>query len=196
MKLSNQQLTDFREQGFLVLPALASSQYCQQVLQFAQQQLALAIPPLELEAQTGYPGAPATLDAEGGATVRRLMQVAARDQLIMEWATGPLLATPLKQLLGQQVLLSQAHHNCIMTKQPRFSSLTGWHRDSRSWQFRRPELISAWCRWGPRASTRPSFCVPMTRSARRCSRRSSRCRCGPATCCYFRVIYFMRRGEI
>ena len=144
MKLSNQQLTDFREQGFLVLPALASSQYCQQVLQFAQQQLALAIPPLELEAQTGYPGAPATLDAEGGATVRRLMQVAARDQLIMEWATGPLLATPLKQLLGQQVLLSQAHHNCIMTKQPRFSSLTGWHRDSRYWQFRRPELISAW----------------------------------------------------
>ena len=54
------------------------------------------------------------------------------------------MAQPLKQLLGQKVWLSQAHHNCIMTKQPRFSSVTGWHRDSRYWHFERPELISAW----------------------------------------------------
>ena len=144
MMLSTEQITDFAQQGFLVLPALASSHYCQLVLDFAQHQLEAARPPLEFEADTGYPGAPSTVEAEGGSTVRRLMQVAARDPLIMDWATGPLLSTPLKQLLGEQVLLSQAHHNCIMTKQPRFSSLTGWHRDSRYWQFQRPELISAW----------------------------------------------------
>lgn len=144
MKLSPQQLEDFQRQGFLVIPALASTQYCQQVLEFAQHQLAMVNPPLEFEADTGYPGAPSTLNDDGGGTVRRIMQVAARNPLIMAWATGRLLATPLKQLLGQQVLLSQAHHNCIMTKQPRFSSLTGWHRDSRYWHFQRPELISVW----------------------------------------------------
>lgn len=142
--LTEQQITHFQLNGFLVLPQLASTNYCAEVLAFAQQQLAAAIPPLELEAETGYPGAPAHRDAIGGETVRRLLQVATRSSLLLDWAIGPTLTTPLKQLLGHHILLSQAHHNCIMTKQPQFSSLTGWHRDSRYWSFERPELISAW----------------------------------------------------
>jgi phytanoyl-CoA hydroxylase len=31
-----------------------------------------------------------------------------------------------------------------MTKQARYSTATGWHRDSRYWQFQRAELISSW----------------------------------------------------
>jgi phytanoyl-CoA hydroxylase len=31
-----------------------------------------------------------------------------------------------------------------MTKQPQFSSDTGWHQDIRYWSFERPELISVW----------------------------------------------------
>lgn len=54
----------------------------------------------------------------------------------------------LHQLLGAEVFLSQAHHNCIMTKQPAYSSLTGWHRDSRYWSFARAELVSAWLALG------------------------------------------------
>ncbi|MET3107241.1 phytanoyl-CoA hydroxylase [Oxalobacteraceae bacterium GrIS 2.11] len=142
--LSNVQIADFHKQGFLVLPKLGDAWYCQAVLAFAQQQLKQAIPPLEYEADTGYPGAPTAVTETGGNTVRRLLGVSMRDPLIADWATGPALAVPLKQLLGNQVLLSQAHHNCIMTKQPRYSSRTGWHRDSRYWHFQRPELISAW----------------------------------------------------
>ncbi len=37
-----------------------------------------------------------------------------------------------------------AHHNCIMTKQPKFSSDTGWHQDIRYWAYQRPDLISVW----------------------------------------------------
>ena len=138
------QIAEFHQHGFLVLPKFATHAFCMQILDFAQEQLRLAVAPLEFEAETGYPGAPTSRSASGGDTVRRLKQVSLRDKLISDWATGDTLAQPLKQLLGDGVLLSQAHHNCIMTKQTHFSSVTGWHRDSRYWHFQRAELISAW----------------------------------------------------
>lgn len=143
-KLTSHHIAEFHQNGFLVLPKLASTTFCSEVLAFAQQQLSRAAPPLEFEADTGYPGAPATKQDLGGSTVRRLLQVTGRSKLLLDWATGSTLSSPLKQLLGDKILLSQAHHNCIMTKQPQFSSVTGWHRDSRYWSFERPELISTW----------------------------------------------------
>ncbi|TDK62799.1 phytanoyl-CoA dioxygenase family protein [Sapientia aquatica] len=142
--LTPEQCRDFDRNGFLVLPQLSTPTYCTQVLDFAHEQLKEPRQPVEYEADTGYPGAPSTKSEIGGETVRRLLHVSLRDKLITDWATGEQLATPLKQLLGEPVLLSQVHHNCIMTKQPRFSSVTGWHRDSRYWNFERAELISAW----------------------------------------------------
>ena len=135
---------DFHTDGYLVLPGLASAEYVDAVYDFAQTQLQAKVGPVELEIDTGYPGAPTDQHAAGADTVRRLLQVVLRDRLITDWATGSTLAQPLKQLLGEQVRLSQVHHNCIMTKQPRYSSLTGWHRDSRYWHFARAELISVW----------------------------------------------------
>jgi phytanoyl-CoA hydroxylase len=35
-----------------------------------------------------------------------------------------------------------------MTKDPRYSSLTSWHRDIRYWSFERPELVSVWLALG------------------------------------------------
>ena len=37
-----------------------------------------------------------------------------------------------------------AHHNCIMTKEPRHSSDTGWHQDIRYWSFEQSDLVSVW----------------------------------------------------
>ena len=37
-----------------------------------------------------------------------------------------------------------AHHNCIMTKNPKFSSDTGWHQDIRFWSFEQSQLINVW----------------------------------------------------
>jgi phytanoyl-CoA hydroxylase len=54
----------------------------------------------------------------------------------------------LRQLLGPQIALAQAHHNCVMTKDPRYSSLTSWHRDIRYWSYERPELVSVWLALG------------------------------------------------
>lgn len=142
--LSTVQLQEFHQQGFLVLPGLATQHYCEEVIRFARDALAGDTQPIEYEADTRYPGAPASREAEGGKTARRLLQAYGRSNLLAQWATGAVLSAPLLQLLGEGAMMSQAHHNCIMTKQPQYSTATGWHRDSRYWHFQQAELVSAW----------------------------------------------------
>ena len=86
--------------------------------------------------------------AVGGRTVRRLKLAHCRDVVFTEWLMCPELVGRLRQLVGPQVVAPLAHHNCIMTKQPRHSSETGWHQDIRYWSFERPELVSVWLALG------------------------------------------------
>ena len=138
----------FEERGYLVARGLADPALCGRMKALAADHLARAVPPVEYEADVGYPGAPVSRAAPGGQTVRRLLQAYARDELFRDWARSAVLDERLKQLLGPQVVLSQAHHNCVMTKNPGFSSETRWHQDVRYWSFRRPELVSAWLALG------------------------------------------------
>jgi phytanoyl-CoA hydroxylase len=146
--LTSEQTLEFKKNGYLVLPGFSNTQFCESVVAFAKSELERQAMPIEFEADTQYPGAPLSRSAEGGATARRLLMASARDPMLLDWATSGALNGILHQLLGQDVLLSQAHHNCIMTKQPAFSSITGWHRDSRYWNFARPDLVSAWLALG------------------------------------------------
>lgn len=146
--MSAEQIAHFVRDGYLVLPGLADAALCRQIVADARQWLAEGRQPIEYEADVDYPGSPASRAAEGGLTARRLLQAYSRSALLQQWATGPTLAQPLLQLLGPGALLAQAHHNCIMTKQPAYSSATGWHRDIRYWSYQRPELISAWLALG------------------------------------------------
>jgi phytanoyl-CoA hydroxylase len=106
------------------------------------------IPPVEYEAEVGYAGAPASLDAPGGRTVRRLRAAYQRDPAFRAWAEDPRIVEPLRTLLGERVCLTLAHHNCVMTKHPNFGTATGWHRDIRYWSFARNELVSVWLALG------------------------------------------------
>jgi len=142
------ELAGFRADGYLIVRGLADRALCAEMKAVAERHLAQAIPPVEYEADVHYPGSPPSYDAPGGRTIRRLLQAYARDPVFARWATGAPIATRLKQLLGPEVMLALAHHNCVMTKQPRYSSITGWHRDIRYWAFERPELISVWVALG------------------------------------------------
>ncbi|MDP2239682.1 MAG: phytanoyl-CoA dioxygenase family protein [Burkholderiales bacterium] len=137
-------VTQFRRDGYIIVRGLATPTLCDQLMRLARQHLAARIAPLEYEAEVNYPGAPAALDAPGGRTVRRLLQAYAREPLFRQWATSPAMGGRLQQLLGPRVALSQAHHNCIMTKDPNYGSSTGWHRDIRYWSFEHPGLVSVW----------------------------------------------------
>lgn len=139
----------FQRAGYVIARGLVSRSRCEELKALARRHLAGQVAPLEFEAQVKYPGSPASLDAPGGRTVRRLLQACARDKAYRQWATSPEVAGRLHSLLGPRVELSQAHHNCIMTKNPAFSSATGWHQDIRYWSFDKPELVSTWLALGP-----------------------------------------------
>lgn len=142
------ELTRFQRDGYAIVRNLAPAATVARMRDVALRHLAEPRFPVEYETDTQYPGAPVSLDAPGGRTVRRLLQAYARDAVFREWALSLEIAARLRQLLGAQVALSQAHHNCIMTKNPAYSSVTHWHRDIRYWSFERPELVSVWLALG------------------------------------------------
>lgn len=138
----------FARDGYHIVRGLVPADACARMLAVAERDLRAAAGPVEYEADTQYPGAPETRESPGGRTVRRLLQAYARDAAFREWATAAPIAVRLRQLLGPQIALSQTHHNCVMTKDPRYSSLTSWHRDIRYWSYERPELVSVWLALG------------------------------------------------
>ncbi|MFK7956626.1 MAG: phytanoyl-CoA dioxygenase family protein [Lysobacterales bacterium] len=144
-KLSTQQRHQFSEHGFLRLPGLANSATLDGIHQQVSGEMRQS--PLELEIEVGYPGAPKTLQARGANTPRRLLNAFARGGALSAWAQRP---TPIiGQLLDTSgVWLSQAHHNCVMTKYPSYSSDTLWHQDVRFWSFEPPLLINCWLALG------------------------------------------------
>ncbi len=145
---SDTERAQFNRDGYAIVRGLAPAATVTRMREVALLHLAEARLPVEYETDTQYPGAPASLDAPGGRTVRRLLQAVARDAMFREWAVSPPLAARLTQLLGPRVALSQAHHNCIMTKNPAYSSVTHWHRDIRYWSFDKSELVSVWLALG------------------------------------------------
>jgi phytanoyl-CoA hydroxylase len=146
--LQNAQITELNSTGYLVVRCFLSPESIAALQAVAGAQLAARVPPLELEADLQYPGAPASRAASGGETVRRLLNAYDRHP---EFAR-PALANSVRQWMqayfGEKVCLSRAHHNCLMTKHPRFGSLTGWHRDIRYWSFQREDLVSVWMALG------------------------------------------------
>lgn len=142
--LTPDQIQHFKTWGYLIIPSATTREFCDATIAFAFNELEKKIVPIEYESDIGYPGAPESRAENGGDTARRLLAVAGRHPMLYQWATGDYLTNIMRQLLGTSVYFSQSHHNCIMTKHPHFSSSTGWHRDSRYWNFARPELVSAW----------------------------------------------------
>ncbi len=146
--LSPAQLRQFRQDGYLVLPGMASPEVRAHIRAVVQDHLQQATPPLEYEAEVGYPGAPDSLDAPGGRTVRRLQGAYQRNDVLRAWAEDPRIVGGIEQLLEEPVVLTLAHHNCVMTKHPHYGTATGWHRDIRYWRFARNELVTVWLALG------------------------------------------------
>lgn len=139
----------FERDGFVVARQLVDAAERAALEVAVAQSLAPLSGPVEFEADLGYPGAPRARSAAGGDTPRRLLSAYSRDAAFRAWQTDMRLGVRLRSLLaGQQPMLSQSHHNCIMTKYPGYSSATLWHQDIRYWSFDRAELISVWLALG------------------------------------------------
>lgn len=152
-RLSLAEWERFQRDGFLVFRQIIPAAVREQMLAVTLDGVEREIGPIEYEAELHYPGAPASLAAEGGRTIRRLKQAHSRHYVFTQWLSNRELTDRLADLLApcgsagassSRVVMPLAHHNCIMTKHPKFSSDTGWHQDIRYWAFQRPELISVW----------------------------------------------------
>jgi phytanoyl-CoA hydroxylase len=138
------QIERLRDQGYVVVPRFVPPDTLVRLNEAARLQLAGRADPLEFEADLQYPGAPPSRTADGGATVRRLLDAYGRDPAFAQCATAGAVREWMRAYFRESVLMSRAHHNCLMTKHPLHGSLTGWHRDIRYWSFEREELVSAW----------------------------------------------------
>ena len=152
--LSREDLLHFRQMGYLVLPRMLDNIRCDELLSFSRQQLEALTPPLEYEVDVRYPGSPIGQSGEGSKTVRRLLEAASRDPSLKNLGLDSPISAVIRELFGSEdeTLMSQCHHNCIMTKDPGFSSDTLWHQDNRYWSFEEENLISAWIALGPENS--------------------------------------------
>lgn len=146
---TDQEVHSFRKDGFLIQRGLMPPEYLSQMKAITDRDLAGHLGDVEYEADLHYPGAPKSLDSEGGKTIRRLRQAVSRDPVFLKLLKEPFLLQRLQQLLGPHVVMPLAHHNCIMTKQPRYSSDTGWHQDTRYWAFQSGDLVNIWIALGP-----------------------------------------------
>ena len=142
------QIDRLRDQGYVVVPRFVPLDELTKLNEAARAQLAARADPIEFEADLRYPGAPPSRAAAGGETVRRLLDAHARDPVFARWGTAPALREWMKAYFGESVLLSRAHHNCLMTKHPLYGSRTNWHRDIRYWSFEREDLVSVWLALG------------------------------------------------
>lgn len=147
-ELTTEERQAFESSGFLILRKLIPDSYLDVMRRVTRRDLLSHEGDVEYEAELNYPGAPESLDADGGRTIRRLRQAISRDPVFCRLLKEPFTLKRLQQLVGTHVVMPLAHHNCIMTKQPEFSSDTGWHRDVRYWSFTTDELINMWIALG------------------------------------------------
>ena len=156
MKLTEQEIEAFDEQGFLVLRNFLATEQCSAILDVALAHLKHKIEPIESEIDYDVKSKEyrthvsdySSLEAKEVSTVRRLRQVYDRDILFKEWMENEKIRPILKQLLKDEVMLTTAHHNSIMTKMPVSSKETSWHQDRRYWSYSDDNLISVWLALG------------------------------------------------
>jgi phytanoyl-CoA hydroxylase len=143
-----QQVRGLRDQGYVILPQFVPAGELAALNAAAAAQLAARAGPLEFEADLRYPGAPLSRTHQGGETVRRLLDAYGRDAGFARYATAAGVRAWMEAYFGEAALMSRVHHNCVMTKHPRYGSLTNWHRDIRYWSFEREDLVSVWLALG------------------------------------------------
>ena len=155
MRLSQTQLDDFRNNGYLLFKGFASSSLCEEILAKAKVHIEARVEPLET--QTAYHQSnkdTRTQDGNYGSKskeqegIRRLRQVYEREEVFRAWMKDTKIRPILQELLEDKVVITTAHHNSIMTKMPQSSTATQWHQDRRYWRYSDDNLISIWLALG------------------------------------------------
>jgi len=152
MRLSDEQLQQFHQNGFIVLRDFLPQEKCDAILDVAKAHLEHKIEPIETEIGYDERSKEYRTDVtdytsrsnDQNMIVRRLRQVYSRDILFKEWMEDVEIRPVLQQILDDRVVITTAHHNSIMTKMPYYSRATAWHQDRRYWRYTDDNLVSVW----------------------------------------------------
>lgn len=149
MKLTKSQLEQFEHDGFIILRDFADPALCEAILDVAKVHLWHRVEPVETEVGYDTKSKDVRTDERDyrsivSGTVRRLRQVYTRDILFKQWMEDEKIRPILQQILDDQVVITTAHHNSIMTKMPYRSTQTRWHQDRRYWRYSDNNLVSIW----------------------------------------------------
>ncbi len=143
--LSPEEIQFFHDNGYLIKKNFVDLETIAAILGVVKQHLKEKLEPYELEQEVNYPGSPKTTTEKGGDTIRRLLFAYERHDIFRQWAQNDKVLYVIQTLLeASKLFLVQSHHNCIMTKQPQYSSETHWHKDIRYWHFNNNNLINTW----------------------------------------------------
>jgi phytanoyl-CoA hydroxylase len=143
--ITNKEKNFFQEKGYLIKRNFIEMKQLSAIQQVVKNDLFERKMPFELEQEVNYPGSPKTQTEEGGDTIRRLKMAYQRNDTFKQWAEDVNVNFIIKELLqSQDLYVVQSHHNCVMTKQPQYSSETHWHKDIRYWNFENNQLINTW----------------------------------------------------
>ncbi len=154
LRLNQEELNSFNQNGFLILRNFADKRECDAILDIAKIHIKYQIEPIEREAEyhihskeyrTNIINYNSTLNQ---GTIRRLRQAYSRDTIFKNWMENRKIRPILEQILDDQVVITTAHHNSIMTKMPKESTATNWHQDRRYWSFTDNNLVSVWLALG------------------------------------------------
>ena len=152
MELTPTELDAFNTNGFIVLRNFLNTRECEAILEVAKIHLKYKIEPIETEIDYGEKSKEYrtevtdynSIQKDQNLTVRRLRQVYDRDILFKNWMENEKIRPILKQILDDEVVITTAHHNSIMTKMPHSSTETSWHQDRRYWSYEGNNLVSVW----------------------------------------------------
>jgi phytanoyl-CoA hydroxylase len=142
-KIDPKLVEKFEENGFLLFKGAVKAKIYKPILEVAKVHLKYKIPPIESEYEYSK------IDKkEYKESVRRLRGVYDRDILFKNWMQNTLFCEYFNAILKDKPVLVTAHHNSIMTKMPKSSTQTNWHRDIRYWSYENDNLISIWLALG------------------------------------------------
>lgn len=141
----------FHKNGYLIRRSLVTGAALDSIKNAAIAMAEAAQPPAEYEADVHYEGAPQSRDHKGGQTVRRFLDVFDREPAFAKFGSSEKVKSLLTSLMNDSIYLVRSHHNSLMTKNPKYSSQTNWHRDIRYWHYEHENLISVWLALGHEA---------------------------------------------
>jgi phytanoyl-CoA hydroxylase len=137
--LTNNQISDYREKGFLLIPGLLSERTIIEI----RDEITRLIVSLPSELEVGYETMEVEISDSSPAQLRKLRHVARNSESIFTHCTQPPITTVARQILGEPIGF---YGDQVLFKMPRIGSAKPLHQDAAYFRITPADgVITFWC---------------------------------------------------